>query len=465
MTSSRHERAATPLRGGRRIGAGISSICLALVILGVTAAPGTSHQSPKNCDSNSIVLTPTRDKLVVRNGDTITYSVSVSNLDSKSQTACDLTNATVTLTLPAKNGTPTGKQVTLVDQVNYRAGTNTTFLGSTPWIVDVNPGIEDAVVQAEVAGTLHDAPVDHSARIIKTLGTTVTQPHTTLTKTAAPISGHAPLSVTYTYTETNDSTTDAPISDVVLTDDLCAPVTYVSGDTGDDDILGTGEVWTYSCAATFTTVGTFTNHVTATGTNLVDGKPAPDEFAEATVEVTSPPPPKPQIKITKTAPVQAAVGDDIAYRLEVSITVDRALQDVTVSDPICDSPPVLLSKNGGDQDDQLEMGEVWVYECRHVITAADVPRLDNVAAASGVDVSGVKTTDTDTAGTLISEVKPKTLTGPQSEAASEAGRLLPFTGLAIGLIAAIAMALSLFGTGSGLMKLGRSKGRDRNRRD
>jgi uncharacterized repeat protein (TIGR01451 family) len=113
---------------------------------------------------------------------------------------------------------------------------------------------------------------------------TVTSPHTTLTKTASPTSGSAPLSVTYTYNETNDGTD--PISGVFLSDDLCSPVTFVSGDTNSNNILDPGETWVFTCSQTFNTTGTFTNHVTATGTDTVDSLAAPPETAQASVTVT-----------------------------------------------------------------------------------------------------------------------------------------------------------------------------------
>ena len=114
---------------------------------------------------------------------------------------------------------------------------------------------------------------------------TVINPHTTLTKTASPTDGRAPLTVTYTYRETNDG--DDPISNVALTDDLCAPVVRGADDPGDDDnILEVGETWVFTCTMTHTTAGTYTNHVTATGT-AADGLPAPEEYAQATVTVTT----------------------------------------------------------------------------------------------------------------------------------------------------------------------------------
>lgn len=51
--------------------------------------------------------------------------------------------------------------------------------------------------------------------------------------------------VTYTYTVSNPG--DFDLDGVNVTDDKCSPVTYVSGDDGDDGVLGVDEVWTYEC--------------------------------------------------------------------------------------------------------------------------------------------------------------------------------------------------------------------------
>lgn len=117
-----------------------------------------------------------KDKTQVYPGDTITYTVTVSNLNSGPDIACDITNATVEVTLPAADGTATGTVVTLASGVDFLAGTPLSIIGSTPYVVAVNPGVIDIVAQVSVDGTLHDAPTDHTALIIKTLGTSVIEP-------------------------------------------------------------------------------------------------------------------------------------------------------------------------------------------------------------------------------------------------------------------------------------------------
>ncbi len=54
--------------------------------------------------------------------------------------------------------------------------------------------------------------------------------------------------MTYTYTVTNPGI--VPLHSVTVTDDKCAPVTYVySGDINSNKLLDPNEIWTYRCRA------------------------------------------------------------------------------------------------------------------------------------------------------------------------------------------------------------------------
>ena len=88
--------------------------------------------------------------------------------------------------------------------------------------------------------------------------------------------------VTYTYVVTN--TGDVELSNVSVSDDKCAPVTYVSGDTNDDELLDLTEAWTFTCTTTLT--DTTTNTATATGH---DGDTKVTDDDQATVTVAMPP--------------------------------------------------------------------------------------------------------------------------------------------------------------------------------
>jgi hypothetical protein len=89
--------------------------------------------------------------------------------------------------------------------------------------------------------------------------------------------------VTYNYAVTNPSNT--AISNVVVTDDKCSPVTSIGGDIDNDNLLDTNEVWTYTCSDTISvstrnvaTVRGRANGITVTDTdfaNVIVGPIAP----------------------------------------------------------------------------------------------------------------------------------------------------------------------------------------------
>ena len=165
---------------------GITSVLSALSIIFVPALPANADQSPSGCNSNRLNTSIIKDKTAVYQGDTLTYNVTVSNVNFGSDIACDITNATVAVRLPAADGTPTGAIVTLASGVDYPAGTATTLVGTVPYVVNVNPGVIDIVAQVSANGTLHDAPVNHSASIVKTLGTSVLVAPTTPSNASGP---------------------------------------------------------------------------------------------------------------------------------------------------------------------------------------------------------------------------------------------------------------------------------------
>jgi LPXTG-motif cell wall-anchored protein len=156
----------------------------------------------------------------------------------------------------------------------------------------------------------------------------------------------------------------------------------------------------------------------------------------------------PAIKIDKSGPNAAKVGDTITYTLEVSVPVDTELTDIKVTDTKCDNDPKLKNKLGGDNDDVLEFGEVWVYECTHKATDADIGNLKNVAEVKGTDRTGKKVTDRDDHVVEIEKVLPKPpITPPPPQGP------LPFTGFET--TDALLLALGLLLAGAGAMWLSR----------
>lgn len=147
----------------------------ALFAVAVTLSPlkASAVQSPVGCNSNRLTLSIGKDRTTVQQGDVITYTIAASNIDASPLIACDIDTATVTVRLPAADGTPTGTLVTIGTNLAFPAGTPVTILGTASYTVNVNPGVTDIIAEARVNGVLHDAPIDHAAEIIKTIGTAV----------------------------------------------------------------------------------------------------------------------------------------------------------------------------------------------------------------------------------------------------------------------------------------------------
>ncbi|HTG46742.1 MAG TPA: hypothetical protein VK646_03710 [Actinomycetota bacterium] len=103
--------------------------------------------------------------------------------------------------------------------------------------------------------------------------------------------------------------------------------------------------------------------------------------------------PKAGIQIVKDGPKLAHVGDTITYTFHVSATTQRPLHDVTVTDPLCNQAPKLVS--GDDGDAILQPGEDWLYTCTHLVTKSDPDPLPNTATVTGTSSCGCTVTDSD----------------------------------------------------------------------
>jgi uncharacterized repeat protein (TIGR01451 family) len=110
-----------------------------------------------------------------------------------------------------------------------------------------------------------------------------------------------PGAVTYNYTLSNIGT--VPVTNVTMIDNVCSPVTLVSGDANGDGKLDVTETWKYVCSTNIST--TTTNTIVATG--WANGISA-TAVANATVAVGTPVVP-PLIHVTKIPdPLTLLVG-------------------------------------------------------------------------------------------------------------------------------------------------------------
>ena len=135
--------------------------------------------------------------------------------------------------------------------------------------------------------------------------------------------------------------------------------------------------------------GEITNVVDVKGTNEPAANVGADNHAEATDEIAC----VPRIRLLKGGPERAHVGDTITYVFAVTNTGGVDLSNIDLSDPNCDGSPTLTED--ADGNDVLAVEEEWGFECEHTITAGDGDPVHNMASVSG-DHEGGSVTDTDT---------------------------------------------------------------------
>ncbi len=254
-----------------------------ILLLGVVAliAPSASaHQNPPGCSQASLNY-QWGGIYFLRNGDTAHLTASVGN-DNPANVACDITDATIKLQVPAADGLA-GKRFTLATGVALDAGAAPVQMGGTKdYKVDFDPGVFRGWVTIEVYGIVHNGLsetfgfIGSSSAPLK-----ISRPHVKLTVTPVVTPG-APATVTYTYSAVNNSALDPEpgglvpsLFSAVLTDDKCGSITGPTGDGGMLSWLEPGETWTWTCTTPLPATGSFVNAVTLDGVSSADGRAWP----------------------------------------------------------------------------------------------------------------------------------------------------------------------------------------------
>jgi hypothetical protein len=281
----------------------------------IAAAPANAHQSPLNCNANELDTNLTRDKRLVKPGDTIFYQVTLNNLSTPGSRACDVSRITLRLQFPGPDGQSSGPIQTLTTNANYAAEQPTISFGPFPHVVRLNPGVKRLEARITVVnGELHDGAVHSDVDIDKTIGSDVPTPGIQVDKSANIRNGLAPQRVTYTFLVYNRTSPPLPLSNVTLTDNQCPNVVRAvpNGDTNNDNRLDPTEVWRYTCTMDHG-VGVFNNTAQACAELILNGGPMPKvcDTDQETVQFTAPPPaappapPAPQVAVKPTTAAQA----------------------------------------------------------------------------------------------------------------------------------------------------------------
>jgi uncharacterized repeat protein (TIGR01451 family) len=274
---------------------------IAQVIVGVPVVPPLIH----------ILKTP--DPLTLPNGGgSVTYGYTVSNPGTVALTAVTVTDDKCSGVAYVSGDTNGDSKMQPTETWKYTCTTN---LASTTVNTAIATGhangltaIDTALATVTVAGL----PVPPLIHIIKKASPII-----------LPATGGL---VTYTYSVTNPGT--VPLSNVSVTDNKCATVTAASGDVNGDNILETGETWTYSCSMTLK--ATTTNTATAQGTG--NGITVTDVAVASVVLSPALLPPAPKLPNTGFDPGEgtlnraaAAAGIFVAATLLFALTQRKRL--------------------------------------------------------------------------------------------------------------------------------------------
>ena len=272
-------------------------VCLVAFL--AVAVPADAHEDPVGCTTSGSFasLDPSSGLSIIhRNGDHLDLAVRVRNDFAG---ACTVTDATITVRVPAPDGTP-GPTTTVTTTLDLPGGTGPSTLATTvSYDVEFDPGVFSGPVTVAFEGTVHAPGGDGPSGLgTATTNVGISRPHVSLSVTPEFTSGPAPFNALYDYSVTNDSPPNlpdpvpalvSPANDTaVLIDDTCSPLVFTGGDTTitDPPLLQAGETWTFTCMRVFGAPGSFTNHVAVAGSSTRDGRPWPATTAQSTVTAT-----------------------------------------------------------------------------------------------------------------------------------------------------------------------------------
>jgi len=258
-----------------------------------------------------IDVSKTADKTMAHEGDTITYTITVSNTGD-----CPLYSVFVTDTVLGP-----------IYSNGLALGETKTFTKSYP--VPTPSGDISNTVTASGYDALGRQVSDSASWFVDVL-----HPGIQVVK-SGPAEIHVGETITYTYLVTN--TGDCPLKDISVSDDLAGSGSYVSGDTDLDGWLDLTETWMFTATYVAPDVDPIVNKATASGTDNL-GKTVTDEDTWS-VDVLHP-----GIHVSKSGPLYAHEGDTITYTITVSNpSTDTTMYKVSVIDSLLGDVSVYFS--------------------------------------------------------------------------------------------------------------------------
>ena len=365
----------------------------------------------------------------VAEGETITYTYVVTNTGNV--TLSDVTVSDDHTTAAGTAALSVGGDTLTTD--TGETGNSTDTAGAGIWS-SLGPGdavtftssydvtqddIDEQVTITNTATVLADSPdgTTPEADASESVTLETKSPGLEITKSAdaTGVSDPAAVNETVSYRVEVENTGNQTLTNVVLSDTLSdgngdtLPLTLslTSGDGGVSGELEVGETWVYTATFTLTQevidTGLLSNTASVTGDD-----PQGEELTDALddpVEVELPR--SGSLEVAKSADDTgisdpAEVGQEVTFTIEVENTGNVTLTGVTLDDSFTNDENTdlgitpSLSSGDTDSDNELDVGETWVYTATYAITQADIDSggLENTVTATATDPEGNTLEDT-----------------------------------------------------------------------
>ncbi|PWQ98013.1 DUF7507 domain-containing protein [Leucothrix arctica] len=225
----------------------------------------------------------------------------------------------------------------------------------------------------------------------------VQTPSWTLDKTSSSTPTEAGQIASYSFSLEN--TGNVSVSTITLSDANCnaSTLTLDSGDNSPTGTLEVDETWVYSCDHTVTQAevdaGSVDNTATAAGT------PSGGTLAPVTATNSIPVTATPSWTLEKASTSTPTAKDEIVtYSFTLTNTGNVTVSGIALVDAQCDVAPTAPASGDLNTNSVLETDEIWVYNCDHTVTQAEVDAgtVDNTATATGTPAGGTLAPVTDT---------------------------------------------------------------------
>jgi hypothetical protein len=245
-----------------------------------------------------------------------------------------------------------------------------TWIGDDGSLKGSNPaaGGSDHTIKADFSWKENGIPNSGSVTVKSGTCPTPKNPDIEVVKDG-PASAYVGSQVTFTFKVKN--TGNVVLTNPVVTDDKCAPVTKVPNGQNQFD---PGDVWNYTCTTTITD---------AMGDELINtvkacGKYGNQEVCDEDDHKTKIP--KPAIDLEKTGAATAAAGATFTYSFKATNIGNVTLTNVQLTDNKCQSTLTRVEPNLADAT--FDKGDQWYFTCT-VVAPAGPAQVDNIAKVCG----------------------------------------------------------------------------------